>query len=434
MTAPENEGKPATPLDAERARLRAAGYSDAEISQILIARASAPPSAPHSPGVLSNVLGSIMAAGAYTAGLFTSLRTDAATIFGGGATAGARAGAFLTLLLKLAVIALIGFGAWQEWQQHILSAPQTAVITVDLTAAQAAKAKEDAKVAAEVAAGQAAQAKKAEEDAKVAAEVARGQAADARRKEAEAKYAEELAAGQKAQACTQRMEMLTKTLSLNDLLSGVGMDEFNKDCNPKFAGCTEKFNDVIATIKVPRADVKDFTEHTKEISDKLTAYKHNCGWRESERDAALEAYRSIGVNLELPSPPPTETTEARAPAAVQQPPAPAPSPPPATTQPYRTPTIFNCTHATLGVDFVVCDNSQLMDAMARLEDAYAAARAAKGDAIKIAQREWSVQYGPDCGLPKKGRPSSQTASGAQACVFRALNNRIEYLQSQSRSN
>ena len=69
-----------------------------------------------------------------------------------------------------------------------------------------------------------------------------------------------------------------------------------------------------------------------------------------------------------------------------------------------------------------------MDAMAQLEDAYAAARAAKGDAIKAAQRDWSLQFGLDCGLPKKGRPSSQTAYNAQACVFRALNARIEYLR------
>ena len=144
------------------------------------------------------------------------------------------------------------------------------------------------------------------------------------------------------------------------------------------------------------------------------------------------------VEIEAAFAPPAPVVETAPPASsppvakAAPPPAreepPAPSSPPATTQPYRTPTKFSCANATLGVDFVVCDSPQLMDAMAQLEDAYAAARAAKGDAIKAAQRDWSLQFGLDCGLPKKGRPSSQTAYNAQACVFRALNARIEYLR------
>jgi hypothetical protein len=140
--------------------------------------------------------------------------------------------------------------------------------------AQAEKAKADAEVAKQVAAGQVAQAEKAKADAAVAPEVAAGQAADARKKVAEAQYAEELAKGQKAQACTQRMEMLTKTLSMNDLLNGTGMGEYNRDCNPKFSGCNDDFNDLIATIKVPLVEVKHFSEHTSEIDKKLTAYKN----------------------------------------------------------------------------------------------------------------------------------------------------------------
>jgi hypothetical protein len=43
MDSPEGAGTPTpSPLDAERARLRKEGYTDAEISQILISRASAP--------------------------------------------------------------------------------------------------------------------------------------------------------------------------------------------------------------------------------------------------------------------------------------------------------------------------------------------------------------------------------------------------------
>ena len=40
MTSPDNDDKRTSPpLDAERERLRSAGYSDTEISQILVARA-----------------------------------------------------------------------------------------------------------------------------------------------------------------------------------------------------------------------------------------------------------------------------------------------------------------------------------------------------------------------------------------------------------
>jgi hypothetical protein len=56
-----------TPLDAERERLRKEGYTEAEISQILIGNAvggGAPRSHAFLPqGVLSSVLGSVVAVG-----------------------------------------------------------------------------------------------------------------------------------------------------------------------------------------------------------------------------------------------------------------------------------------------------------------------------------------------------------------------------------
>src|SRR5271165_2330195 len=71
------------PLAAERERLRQAGYTEAEISQIMVARAvgggaSRPDALPQ--GVLSTVLGSIVAVGGYVGGLFTTVRHDATTM------------------------------------------------------------------------------------------------------------------------------------------------------------------------------------------------------------------------------------------------------------------------------------------------------------------------------------------------------------------
>jgi hypothetical protein len=37
---------------------------------------------------------------------------------------------------------------------------------------------------------------------------------------------------------------------------------------------------------------------------------------------------------------------------------------------YAQPVAFDCDRATLGVDFVICANRQLMDAESQLEDAY----------------------------------------------------------------
>ena len=83
-------------------------------------------------------------------------------------------------------------------------------------------------------------------------------------------------------------------------------------------------------------------------------------------------------------------------------------PPPSSSPPaLRTPKTFDCAKAFLGVDFVICASPKLMDAMARLEDAYAAARAAKGDQVKTEQMACvRVVYGVDCGLLATGRPSA----------------------------
>ncbi len=76
-------------------------------------------------GALATVLGSIVAVGGYAAGLFTTMRHDIATMFDASSKASARSGAFVSLLFEAVVIGALGYAAWQEWQQHLLSATET---------------------------------------------------------------------------------------------------------------------------------------------------------------------------------------------------------------------------------------------------------------------------------------------------------------------
>ena len=179
---PDNAGAPpATPLDAERARLRAAGYTDAEISQILIARASAPQQAAGGavqgapPGVFSGTLGNVGAAMSYGRMFLPTLRGDLVKMFDRAQSPVRRIEAALFLAFKIVVIAAIGYAVKQEWDQHIMSATQTAANNSDLTAAQAKKMK------------------------------------------AEADAAEQVAAGEKAKSCSERMQLLTQNMYMDDM-------------------------------------------------------------------------------------------------------------------------------------------------------------------------------------------------------------------------
>ena len=126
MSSPDQEHKSeATSLDAERARLRSAGYTDAEVSQILIASASQQPAATGQ-GALSNVLSSILGVASHARALIPTFRKDVETVFDGAATASARAGAVASLAVKAIVVIVLGYAAWQEWNQHIIFATETA--------------------------------------------------------------------------------------------------------------------------------------------------------------------------------------------------------------------------------------------------------------------------------------------------------------------
>jgi hypothetical protein len=126
MPSPDQEHKSdSTSLDAERARLRSAGYTDAEVSQILIASASQQPAATGQ-GALSNVLSSILGVASHARALIPTFRKDVETVFDRAATASARAGATASLAVKATVVIVLGYAAWQEWRQHIVYAPTTA--------------------------------------------------------------------------------------------------------------------------------------------------------------------------------------------------------------------------------------------------------------------------------------------------------------------
>jgi hypothetical protein len=133
MTTSATPDTPA-PLDAERARLRAAGLTEDEISRIFVARelgaqpqqaGAGAPAGAAGQGVMSNVLSSIVAVGSHARAVIPSFRKDVATMFDGAATASARAGATASLAVKAVVILVLGYAAWQEWNQHIVSQTTT---------------------------------------------------------------------------------------------------------------------------------------------------------------------------------------------------------------------------------------------------------------------------------------------------------------------
>jgi uncharacterized protein YecT (DUF1311 family) len=117
---------------------------------------------------------------------------------------------------------------------------------------------------------------------------------------------------------------------------------------------------------------------------------------------------------------PGEVTTAALPSAAAAQPAPT----------LRKPEAFDCSRASMGADFVICASDELLDAEARLEDAYKAARAASGDSVRSEQIAWIKRYGPNCGLPFRGRPASALIEGARQCVLDAMTKRIDELKSE----
>ena len=515
VTGENTEGhQEPNPLAAERERLRQAGYTEAEISQILIARATGggAPRDALPQGALSNALGSIAAVGAYAAGLFTSIPHDLATMLDPSSKASARSGAFVSLLFKGVVVGVLAFAAWQEWQQHVISQTEIA----ELQARKIEIEAENAKALNE------AQVKKIEAEAAVAKEVNEAQAAKLK---AEAGAAEQVAAGEKAKPCNERLQLLSQNIIPDELSSDLKtakpgtatarmFEKYNKDCGA-ITGATP---DATVADEPPRLtdaqkqDLKDcvtgdgdtqirgctgmldgFPHGLGKLTVDLMYFARASGYRakHQDREAVADLDKAIGINpnnaeaynlrgvanesidtdkavadftkaieldpqnwrayhnrglvysllkndeahgkadqaeadrihppdkpastAEAPPPPPkaaarplaTDTTasrdETKSSTANEATPAPAA---------LRTPSGFHCNKASMsmGSDWVICSSPQLMDAEARLEEAYAATRAYRGKSVGSEQVEWIKHFPTNCGLPYHGRPTDEQIS------------------------
>jgi hypothetical protein len=119
-TTPPEAKETAKPsaLETERARLRKEGFSDSEISEILVARETgASSSGGLGSGVVTGVLNNLGAVTAHARNIIPGLKADLAHLLDGEASAAARLGAAMTLILKAAVIAVLAYVVSLEFSQ-----------------------------------------------------------------------------------------------------------------------------------------------------------------------------------------------------------------------------------------------------------------------------------------------------------------------------
>jgi tetratricopeptide (TPR) repeat protein len=228
-----------TPLDAERAKLKAQGYTDAEISQILIARAVGgqhQSAGATGQGVMSNTLSSIVAIAGHARGLIPTFGSDFATIFGRGAPFGSRLGSMFSLIAKTAVVGVLAYAGWQEWQQHIISA--TAI-------------------------------------------------ADS---EVRKRHAEE---------CSARMKNVLDTVPMDKIVEATEI--IQRDCDPTYAArardCDTKFQAILDEIT--QANMSD-ADKGKQITDKIAAHRASCIVTDEQRKLAADRIAAIEKNKVAP--------------------------------------------------------------------------------------------------------------------------------------
>jgi hypothetical protein len=102
-------------VEAERARLRKAGFSDAEISQILVARQTgAANKTSFGSGVATGVLNNLDAIATHVRSLVPNLKADLTRILDRNAAGAARIGGALSLGLKVAAIVVVGYFVYLE--------------------------------------------------------------------------------------------------------------------------------------------------------------------------------------------------------------------------------------------------------------------------------------------------------------------------------
>ncbi|WP_426422560.1 hypothetical protein [Bradyrhizobium genosp. A] len=271
MAPPEVEEKSAsTPLEAERTRLRNEGYTEAEVSQILIARVTGQ-SQPNAggQGVLSNVISSMVAVGGYARGTLFSIRSDIAAIFDSTAPTPVRAVASASLVVKSIVIAVLGYAAWQEWKQHIVSAPEIAAQEVQIKQETARNAPVLQTATAEAAAS----------EAKIKEATAREAL---RRQKAEADEAV-------ARACKTRMEQLAQNMYPSDFSADGStvkagsrtarmIELYNKDCSPDVAAAKPPaFDDAVEGYKgIKKILMEDSLGSPNKVADMDASISASC--------------------------------------------------------------------------------------------------------------------------------------------------------------
>lgn len=93
---------------------------------------------------------------------------------------------------------------------------------------------------------------------------------------------------------------------------------------------------------------------------------------------------------------------------------------------------FDCSKASLPVDFVICSDPQVLQANQVHETAWFAARARLDDTQKKVlltdQRQWLQQFPPTCGVAARGKRPDAISPTTQQCTVKALLARAEFLQ------
>jgi TPR repeat protein len=304
MASPEQGDKPATsPLDAEREKLRKAGYNETEISQILVARALSSSGhsedAPTGQGVMSGTLSSVMAIGSYARGTVFTIRHDLATIFDRTALASARVGSAVMLVFKVAVISVLAFAGWQEWQRHIISEPDIAKQqTVNLTEqAKNAPVRENA-----IADNVAQQAKNAE---RREAAIAESAVAEAKIKEATAREAlrrQKAEADEAvARACSTRLKAVLDTQPMDKAFAAA--ETIQRECDPAGA---EHAKTCDALYEKTLRDYREATVGA--VSEDIAMLEENkCSLTQAQIDAFGFSSQSKAPAAEVKTSPPTPT-------------------------------------------------------------------------------------------------------------------------------
>jgi hypothetical protein len=266
MSSDQDDKPAASPLDAERERLRKAGYTDAEVSQILIARASAAsqqPAGAAGQGVMSSPLSSLVGVASHARGLIPTFRKDVMTVFDGAATASARAGAMASLAVKAVVILVLAYAAWQEWRQHIISATEIAAANTEKARAEACSARIKAIIDA----------------------VPMNQVAEATRivqRDCDPTYA------QRTAACSAKFKALV------DSISTLSSDEFKAKIEEHTKGCV--ITD--ADRELARARMAELDNERKQTAAAITAIMQDTVKAKTEFDAGHydEAFKIESAN------------------------------------------------------------------------------------------------------------------------------------------